>query len=424
MARYTVEQLIQIAREGSKFYGELYSKLPKSVKAIDTVPVLEQEEFWKANTLDDNRILTGPMLDGVVFKSGGTTGNPKFSVFSKEEWKHFCEAFGRGISRNALATGDRVVNLFYVGQLYGSFLFINKSFEEAPLGVLQLPVAGSTAQDETARIIHDFKANVLAGVPTTILNLAEHLKGPGAPKIEKIYFGGEPMLPDQRERLSEIFPGVKCLSIGYASTDAGALGFADTSCAPNEHRVFDQDTIFEIIDDDTRTPIHEPGREGVIVVTNLTRTLMPIIRYPVGDRGMWLDPKGTRERKFRLMGRSEEAARIGLVKLYVQDVRDAIEPFRQQLALLDFQLIVTHHDRLDGLVVRLATGQASVDQATRTADARELIAAIHRARPLYEEFVRDHKVHPIQIEWVRSGELEVNARTGKMKRVIDRRFST
>lgn len=410
-------ELIRFARRHSPFYRELYDGLPSSARLAD-LPVLSQEAFWNANGLTDNKVLTGPMRDGVVFKSGGTTGQPKFSVFSQREWKVFNEAFGAGIAKGIIAPGDRVVNLFYVGQLYGSFLFINKSLEESPVGVLQLPVAGSTDIEETMRIIKDFNADTLAGVPTTIMNLAERMRrGPG---IKKILFGGEPFYKDQSERLRQIFPKARIHSIGYASTDAGMLGYCDRSCAPGEHRYFGRHTVLEILDEVTLRPIEETGREGLIVVTNLTRTLMPIVRYPVGDRGLWIEPRGRSDRKFRLMGRSEEAARIGLVKLYVEDVRQALERHRKRLAISEFQLVIIHHARLDGLILRLASGHSS---QTLRPHAAKIAAAVHRARPLYEQFVQEKKVHPIRIEWVKPGSLEVNARSGKLRRVIDRRLN-
>jgi phenylacetate-CoA ligase len=322
-----------------------------------------------------------------------------------------------------------VVNLFYVGQLYGSFLFIHKSIEEAPLGVLQLPVAGSTGFEETLSTIEEFQANALAGVPSTIMNLAEYIAStsPGRLPVKKIFFGGEPVYGDQRDRLLQIFPGVQILSIGYASTDAGLLGYADRGCKPGEHRTFDQETVLEILDEQTHQPIEKEGLEGLLVLTNLSRTLMPTVRYPAGDRGMWLDPKGTPNRKFMLMGRSEEAARIGLIKLYVQDVRDVLQGFRAEHGILDFQLVVYHRDLLDGLIVRVAV-QSDPHVASEAKKLKSLapkiIEEIHKARPLYEEFVRDHKVHPIEIQWIKTSELETNSRTGKLRRVIDRRLST
>lgn len=423
MTVWKLDELIRFVRERSAFYRRLYSSLPERIASIESLPILDQGEFWKANGLADNSVLTGPMHDGIVFKSGGTTGSPKFSVFSKSEWAAFNVLFGRGMAASNVKPGDRVANLFYAGQLYGSFLFINKSLEEAPVDVLQLPIGGATSVAETAALIADFRVNVVAGVPTTILELAEYAAAKGLAgriKLEKALFGGEAMYPDQRERLAEVFPGIRPFSIGYASTDAGPLGYVDASCAPGEHRTFGGATVLEIVDEVTRRPIEETGREGLLVATDLGRSLMPIIRYPVGDRGMWLEPKGTADRKFLLMGRSDEAAKVGLVKIYTNDVREILMGLKGDLGPVNFQLVVVHHDRLDGLIVRVAAPSAA--KATAAA-ADLLVRRIHEARPLYEEFVREAKVHPIRVEWVEPGGLETNPRTGKMRHVIDRRMA-
>jgi phenylacetate-CoA ligase len=424
VARWKLDELVRFVRERSPFYRALYSSLPERLSSIESLPILDQAEFWKANGLENNAVLAGPMHDGIVFKSGGTTGSPKFSVFSKEEWAAFNAAFGRGIATSNIKAGDRVANLFYAGQLYGSFLFITKSLEASPLDVLQLPIGGGTSVEETAQIVADFGANVLAGVPTTIMNLAEYVSARGLAKrfkVERVLFGGEAMYPDQRERLAEVFPGVRALSIGYASTDAGPLGYVDAACGPNEHRTFGSDTILEIVDEETGRPIEETGREGLLIATDLGRSLMPIIRYPVGDRGLWLEPKGARDRKFLLMGRSEEAAKIGLVKLYVEDVRNVLLGFRNELGVSNFQMIVVHHDRLDGLILRVAAaGDAKPDGAL----AERIVGAIHEVRPLYEQFVREKQVHAMKLEWVGLEQLETNPRTGKMRKVIDRRLAS
>jgi phenylacetate-CoA ligase len=433
--RMKFPELLSFVRKFSPFYRELYAHLPENIQSVEALPVLVQDAFWKANVLGNDphgsRVLTGPMKDGIVFKSGGTTGNPKFSVFAKNEWKVFNEVFGRSFAAGILEAEDRVANLFYVGQLYGSFLFITKSMDECPNAVLQLPVGGGTDFEETHQILRDFQVTVLAGVPTTILNLADHIRRKGLSRkgaeqlaIRKILFGGEAMHPDQRESLAEVFPGVQIHSIGYASTDAGLIGYADRGCRPNEHRSFSQHTILEILDEESHAVIEEPGKEGLIVLTNLTRQLMPIIRYPVGDRGSWVEQAGTPDRKYALLGRSEESARIGLVKLYVDDIRSILLGLKEQLRGADFQMIVIHRERIDGLVLRIVTSGLEGELERLPALEKEIIRAIHANRPLYEQFVNEAKVHPIVIEWVRPGMLETNPRTGKLRRVIDRRFNT
>ena len=60
------------------------------------------------------------------------------------------------------------------------------------------------------------------------------------PGINRLLFGGESLYPDQRAILLSAFPNARAASIGYASVDAGLLGYADSACGPDEHRVFDR----------------------------------------------------------------------------------------------------------------------------------------------------------------------------------------
>jgi phenylacetate-CoA ligase len=102
MLELGILELIRFAREHSPFYQNLYASLPDRDLELTELPVIDQSSFWRANTLKDNQILTGPIRDGIVFKSGGTTGSPKFSVFSKTEWEIFTDAFGKGIGKGGL----------------------------------------------------------------------------------------------------------------------------------------------------------------------------------------------------------------------------------------------------------------------------------------------------------------------------------
>lgn len=415
----SLHSLVTLVREKSPFYRELYKNLPSKLPESDNellaiLPVIDSAEFWKANSLQDNTLLTGPMKDGIVFKSGGTTGAPKFSVFSRHEWTHFCRTFGRGLTAGGLQEGERVANLFYAGELYASFIFIMKSFEEATNGSLHLPLGGATSPESVLKTIRDLNATTVAGTPTLLVQLAETMvkEGGKAPSLKRLLFGGESLYEDQRERLLEIFPGVTIQSIGYASVDAGLLGYADPTCAPEEHRTFGAETIFEIIDEATGQAIEALGVEGKAFVTYLDRTLMPIIRYPVGDRAVWVEEKGAHaDRRFKLLGRSEEAARVGPVSIFYDDVREIFHS--AGFSLTGFQLITKHFERKDQLVIRLALAH--------DVSSANMVNALLKARPMLKEEAERGNIHLPIVEIVNHSELEKNPRTGKMKRVMDLR---
>lgn len=420
------KELAQLARESSPYYSELYQDLPQ-IERLSDLPVVDQASYWNANTIRNNRVLSGEMSEGIVFKSGGTTGNPKFSIYTRDEWNSFTQVFGEGMTRTGLCKSDRIANLFYAGELYASFIFIMKSIEAAPLPALQFPISGATKPEAILKAVWDFEINVLAGLPTTLLNVAEYYdqNREHYPNIavNKIMFGGESMYPDQRLRMQEIFPGVQIVSIGYASVDAGLLGYADPTCGVDEHRAFGQHSIMEIIDEDTLLPISEVNRPGKLIITNLIRSLMPIIRYPVGDRAVWAEPADNssqpQDRKFVIIGRSEEAARVGPVSIYYEDMRAFLAGLKLPLQVTAFQLLIRHHERMDELTLRIATP----DQQHTSADlVRRVAYEFGVQRQMFAEAIRDKKIHPLVIEWIVPDEIEINSRTGKLRRVIDKRL--
>ena len=114
---------IQFVRENSKYYSKLYKNVPTSNYLISDLPILDQDSYWACNGISDNSVLTSKMPDGVVFKSGGTTGTPKSSYFTQVEWEEFTDDFAFGMDHLNLKAGDRCANLFYSGDMYASFLF-------------------------------------------------------------------------------------------------------------------------------------------------------------------------------------------------------------------------------------------------------------------------------------------------------------
>ncbi len=420
MPVHQLPDLIRHAREHSPFYANLYASLAPDVDCLTALPVVDQGEFWAANTLHGNRVLTGPLTEASVYKTGGTTGAPKFSCYTREEWREFVTAFGGGLVEAGLKPGHRVADLFYAGELYASFLFILDSLSHAPVDNVRLPIGGAAPLESTVPTLRDFAAQVVAGTPTTLCRLAEHLVALGEqlPAVELLFFGGEALFDDQRRLLAAAFPNAEARSLGYASVDAGLLGRPVPGPDPRVHRAFTPHSVVEILDESTGEPILEAGRPGRVVVTSLFRLFMPIIRYPAGDRAEWTD---TEAGHFRILGRAEEGVRVGPVSLYSQDAQDAVAAADGEGRIVGMQLVVRRWDGRDGLVLRLATAPGDDDPAGLDVLAKEVVEGLCAARPLYPDSLRAGFVHPMEVEWVRNRDLVVNSRSGKLIRVIDER---
>ncbi|KOU42090.1 AMP-dependent synthetase [Streptomyces sp. WM4235] len=411
--------LVRFARDCSPFYADLYADLPPEVNSLTDLPVVDQNAFWAANTLHDNRVLTAPLAEAVVYKTGGTTGTPRFSCYTREEWSEFVTAFGAGLVDAGLRPGHRVADLFYAGELYASFLFVLDSLAHAPVSNVRLPIGGGAPLESTVSALQDFGAHVVAGTPTTLCRLAEHLTSTGRrlPQVELLFFGGEALFSDQRRLLAGAFPNAEPRSLGYASVDGGLLGRPVAGPDTRTHRPFTPHTVVEILDETTGEPIREAGRPGRVVVTQLFRSLMPVIRYPAGDRAEWTDTEGG---AFRVLGRAEEGVRVGPVSLYWDDATNAVAEADTGGLVTGTQLVVRRWEGRDGLILRLATAPEH-DPGTLEVLAKAVVEGLNTARPLYPDSVAAGFVHPLGVEWTRHRDLVVNSRSGKLVRVLDER---
>jgi phenylacetate-CoA ligase len=414
---YSWREISKLAQKYSHYYAELYKGLDIGKLSLSELPIIDLAGFWKANQIHDNKLLTQPAKEGIWFKSGGTSGQPKYSFFTGEEWQSFTGAFGEGMSQWSLRPNDKIANLFYAGSLYASFLFIKDSIEKASVPVVHLPLGGGTEIAQIMQACQEFNANVLAGVPTTILKIAEEMQANNfdTQNVQRILYGGESVFDDQRNTLKQIFPNAEVLSIGYASVDGGLLGYADITCEHNEHRMFDDYTIIELVDEETGEIIVDQNQPGKVILTNLTRKAMPIIRYPAGDRAQWVESKDKKNRKFKILGRSEDSARVGPTSLFYDDAYFFLEKTLGQGSIQAFQLILNHYSEKDELIIRVAV----LPQFQKNSEW--VVEKIFSCRPMLFDAYSKKQIHKPKVEFVKLSEIESNTRTGKIRRVIDNR---
>ncbi len=419
-----LEEHLQFVRAHSPYFAEAWRDVwPEGAPCpgVAALPVTDHASYWAANSAEDNRLLTAPHEEGIVFKSGGTTGNPKFSYFSNEDWREFCGVFGRGMRHLGLQLGERVANLFYGGQLYASLLFFGRSLEESGVGI-HYPLAGFVPPEELVNTMIQFKIHTLAGVPTTILHFLPELIRAGRDRIElrRVLFAGESMYADQIAAIQAVYPDCRVQSVGIAGVDFGEIGWCDESCGMGEHYVFDESVVLEILDEDNR-PIEEVGVPGAIHVTNFRRRLMPIVRYAVGDKGMWLEPVAGKPRRFQLLGRTEKGARVGPMTLYLEDFQLVLSRVAAETGHVGFQLVIDHMEQRDRCVLRIAVARPDAMPAALADTIRE---ALYAERHMFPDLVRDNLIHPLAIEWVEPHTLLRNPRTGKLRQLVDRRLDT
>ncbi len=121
---------------------------------------------------------------------------------------------------------------------------------------------------------------LLQGGVTPLLVVAEYMERVGDRRLRPrvVHAIGEQLFDADRARLAGVL-GATVVSV-YGSNEI--YGIAQECTAAGRMHVF-PDVVAEIVDDDDR-PVR-PGRPGRIILTDLTNTAMPFIRYDIGDLG-------------------------------------------------------------------------------------------------------------------------------------------
>ncbi|KAH7216007.1 hypothetical protein DER44DRAFT_654709, partial [Fusarium oxysporum] len=324
-----------------------------------------------------------------------------------------------GLLHAGLRAGDRVANLFYAGDLYGSFLLRILSVIYLPIPAIQIPIGGLIAPDMTAHLLRTCHATAVLSIITSLVRLASYCR----PKQEMflsvtgIMFGGEPMFDDQVVAVAYLFPNATIRSCVYGSIDAGVVAVSAGGSDPAEHIVLSAAAIVEILvdQDGHLVPTEQPDIPGTFV-TNLIRALTPVIRYPTGDRAELVDkPAGM----FRLLGRSKYAVRLGPVSLDISHLRQLARAVLKTVAIEAFQVVITRQDSKDAMEIMMNTAEPPP-----AASGDAIIEMLSEQRPMLKKHIEMGLVAPAKVCFKSICDMKANPRSGKLPEIIDLRLST
>jgi phenylacetate-coenzyme A ligase PaaK-like adenylate-forming protein len=405
-----LKSLIDIARGRSRYYARVLPEVEiNAARDITQLPRLDPETLRQNTPPAGEDLLTGPLEGAYIFASGGSTGAPKFSFFSLDEWEEITDILAAIYQKAGVTRGDTVANLFMAGNLWTSFLAASEALEK--LGCIKLPIAGNVDAVSILGYLQLFNPTVLLGLPSLLVRLAELAEERGVSlQVRTILYGGEAMSREARLYLQDVLGATTVASAGYASVDAGPVGYQTLDLPVGHHHLLYDYQFLEFLHPETGDPVPD-GEIGEITVTCLRRRLMPLIRYRTGDLGRWVDSKAW---VFELKGRIGDRIRIGSADVYPADVARTLDQLEGVGHI--FQLVISKKRRKDHLLVlveRSTRGQRVAEDQVREA----LLGAL----PELEEAFREGWLGGLDVELVTQGTLEGVTRTGKIKAVLDHR---
>ncbi len=408
-----LKKMVEYVYHNTPFYRRKMQESGIGPEDIQSIEDIVKLPFTTKLDLRDNYpygLCAVPMSQiSRIHASSGTTGKPTVVAYTRKDLNVWTEC----ITRCFAAYGADHRDVFQISYGYGLFtggLGAHQGAEN--LGATVIPMSSGNTSKQI-QLMHDLGSTSLCCTPSYALFLAEAIKESGLPredfKLQRGIFGAEPWTEAMRKDLEEKL-GIKAYDIYGLSEIAGPGVGYECECQCGTH--LNEDHYFpEIVDPVTLQPV-EPGQQGELVFTHLTKEGMPLLRYRTKDLTALhyekCDCGRTLVRMDRILGRSDDMLIIRGVNVFPSQIESVI------LELPQFEphylLTVDRINNTDVMELKVEVRpEFYTDEINRLLELRKLIHA--RLQSVLGIGVDVKLVEPKSME--RS--------TGKAKRVIDNR---
>ncbi|AFZ68175.1 AMP-binding protein [Deinococcus peraridilitoris] len=335
--------------------------------------------------------------------SSGTTGKPTVVGYDEND----LEVFSEVVARSLYAAGARPGMVFHNAYGYGLFtggLGLHGGADR--LGLATVPVSGGMTERQVT-LIEDFEPEIIACTPSYALVLAEALSrrghAPGTTRLKYAILGAEPWSEGMRREIEQKL-GVKATNI-YGLSEIIGPGVSNEDVTEQRGSYLWEDHFYpEIVDPETGLNVAD-GELGVLVLTSMSRTAMPVLRYWTGDITRLLTGENSTGRSVRRMDRIQGRVDDMIILRGVNVYPSQLEAVLAQLEELTphYQIVLTRTGLMDELQLR-------IESARRDASLSQEV--VRR--------VRDSVGISISCELCEVGTVP-RSEGGKLKRVLDLR---
>ena len=341
----------------------------------------------------------------LAIESSGTAGHVTRVYLSRRELEYNARQGSLMLGLYGLGRGDRLLSTLGLDWGLGSLL-VERLVRYTPVFSM---VVGRVDPSEAYARLGEYRFNVIVSDPFWLARLTEIARERGRPGPMKVLIGGgEGITPRTRAELETFWGALVCMT--YASTEAATiLGFECTHRAG--YHVNEFDFYIEIADPDA-------DGYGEIVLTTVSRRVMPLIRYRTGDVARWVAEPCACGLPFRrlspLRGRLDEQVSCAWGNLRP----DFFEPLLAGVPGLvsDWQVAVYERDLATVVQIRL---ELVGDAAAREPAVQAVLGALQRARP-DAWLAYCQRLIDLEVVFVAPGTL----RTGrKLLRLVDERLT-
>jgi phenylacetate-CoA ligase len=217
--------------------------------------------------------------------TSGTTGRPTVGPYTMKDHETWMRVMARTLVTAGVRPGDILLNIYGYGLFTGGLGF-HQSCRLVGASVLPWSV-GRT--EPMVQAIQDFKPTVMTGTPSYQLYVLETLRknglDPTETSIRVTIPGAEVWNEEMRQRIEKGY-GLKAKGGGarnvFGATELLGPGSGQECEQENGFHFWTDQFFLEVLDPETNEPV-EPGEEGEMVVTTMTKEAMPLVRYRMRD---------------------------------------------------------------------------------------------------------------------------------------------
>lgn len=355
-------------------------------------------------------LFASPMEDVVrLHASSGTTGKPVVVGYTRRDIAMFSEVVARSLTAAGVERKDIIQNAYGYGLFTGG---LGVHYGAERIGATVVPISAGNTKKQI-QLLQDFQTTAMALTPSYALYLAETLEEMGIdPKSLPLrvgIFGAEPWTENMRKEIEERLD-IKAIDI-YGLSEIIGPGVSIECEKQNGLHIFEDHFIPEIVDAKTLLPL-EPGMEGELVFTTVTKEALPLIRYRTKDlTTLMYEPcecGRTTVRMKKCTGRSDDMLIIRGINVFPSQVESVLLEMNETKP--HYMLIVDREHNLDTLEV-----QVEVDDAVFSDTIRNLEALKTKIKNTLDSTLSiSVKVTLVEPKTLKRSE-------GKAKRVIDNR---
>ena len=369
----TVKNVFENVPHYKKKYSEIgvFPEDIQQLEDIEKLPFTTKEDLRESYPFGMFAVPQNKIIE--IHSSSGTTGKPVVAGYTERDIDNWGELMARGLTMMGVDEDDIIQNTHGYGLFTGGF---GVHYGAQKIGATVIPISTGQTRRQI-EVMEDFQASVVIFTPSYGLYLGETAIEEGVdPKdldLKAIGFGAEPWSVELRQNIEKTF-NAPAFNI-YGLTELTGPGVAVECSQQNGLHISEDFFLPEIIDPKTEKRLN-PGEQGELILTNLNKEAMPIIRFRTRDiTSLDYDKCGcgrTFVRMKRITGRSDDMIKVKGVAIFPSQIEKAllkssgIEPH--------YQIVVTRPNIMDEIEVKVeATENLFFDEVKEMVNIKDKI---------------------------------------------------